>query len=215
MSLLTITKPKKGSKGTYVCPVESQTRVHIPCANLLDIRGSGNEYVVTLKCGRDVLNTISDIGESVLEYVKKYRVEWFKRTLSDELIDDYFTQCIAYHKRHGQILKLQCLNDLSELESGCVSLLIELKDVRFYKQKFVLEWEIVECGEQNSELINIDDEEEEPMPLDEDIAQMKEDYLQALRDKIGFYQSYIEKLSNATEYKEVSSICDDLHKILA
>jgi hypothetical protein len=107
-----------------------------------------------------------------------------------------------------------------------------LKKIRFYKQKFVIEWEIDEIEMMDSTFIDLDDccdeEEDLPSPREDDIVSLRQHYLkqveerirklndekQALESHIHIFEDLVEKVQRTNNFSEVSCICSDLDKLL-
>lgn len=238
-----IQKPKRDVNGTYHGLIFKNSKkelvsLHIKNACLEDIKEHASDFYLFIK-HKNVAKEIYDINNDVITCVKENCASWFKTNLSDDLIEEYFTSNIIYDKNRGQVIKFKCINDLSELQScangkTCAHITINLIAIRFYKQKFVVEWEveeidIVEDTEAKFvECDDTDDDEDVPVPYEEDIEALKQQYLNAatheltkIRDSIKklkereiSLQDLSTKLSTAENFSQVSAACDNLDNFL-
>lgn len=207
---LEILKPKRGKNDTYISSVKSETNINIDRAHIVSTKGR----VLILKVDNTVLRELVNLSEEVMEYVKQHKVEWFKRTLSDELIEEYFVHCIGYDRIHGQVLKLECLNDLTEIDVGCwAHIKLAMRTIRFHHDRFVIEWDVKDLFERSEcNLILFSDEEDPDDPPFDEIENVKREHIANLNAKIAVFVELKEELEAAMSYAEVSRVLD---KILA
>jgi hypothetical protein len=137
---------------------------------------------------------MDDLNSYIIENVKRNYQTWFVSNMNPDLIDDYYSSTLAYNKEHGDIIKLRCINtnlDTFEIKEGKANIDIIFKNLRFYKQKFVLECIIdkYEVHDSKYDLIedNIDDDvsdenEEFPEPDPEEIRTIKNNYISKLKN---------------------------------
>jgi hypothetical protein len=166
-------------------------------SKVISLKKNTSDYVLTFK-NRGMNNFMDDLNSYIIENVKKNYQTWFVSNMNPELIDDYYSTTLAYNKEHGDIIKLRCINlsdtDTETLESAIekkqkANISIIFKNLRFYKQKFVLECIIDECEihDNKYDLIedNIDDEvldeNEFPEPDPEEIRTIKNNYISKLK----------------------------------
>jgi hypothetical protein len=158
--------------------------------------------------------------------VKENCGSWFKSSLSDELIEDYFTSNIIYDKEMGQVIRFKCLNDISDLEQNVyVNVEMTLKKIRFFKQKFVIEWDIEEIEVMDQcaiiDLNEIEELEDIPVPLVEEIEALKTTYKTHMEKKIigvkcelAMLEKLVEKIGSVTTINDMITLQDELDKIL-
>lgn len=196
-------QPKKIDGNTYVCQLSEKKNSKKPIkisfndSKMISLKRNTSDHVLTFK-NRGMNNFMDDLNSYIIENVKKNYQTWFVSNMNPELIDDYYSTTLAYNKEHGDIIKLRCinLNDTEEtLESAIekkqkANISIIFKNLRFYKQKFVLECIIDQCEihDNKYDLIedNIDDEvldeNEFPEPDPEDIRTIKNNYISKLKN---------------------------------
>lgn len=233
-----IIKPKKNANGTYEGLIYKNLKkdlisLKIENAKIMALKVVQGDHYLFIK-HKTVAKEVYDINSDVITNVKDNCHSWFRNGLSGELIEDYFTSNIIYDKELGQVIKFKCLNDLSDLqENTSVNISITLKNIRFYKQKFVIEWDIdeIEVIDQIA-LIDLEDadsfSDDLPVPLEEDILSLKEHYLSIIKGELDKVENekadilkresilvgFSEEITQASDFSQVSILCDDLDKIL-
>ena len=234
MYKLKILKPKRNANGTYEGQIyrnhnKDLLNLKIDDAKIVSIKQHNEDFYLYIK-HKTVAKDICDINSDIIATVKNNCKSWFKNTLSDDLIEDYFTTNIIYDKVLGQVIKFKVLNDISELQKDTTAnISFTLKTIRFYKQKFVIEWDVDEVEISDSmclvELGEDADEEDIPEPLAEDIISIKDHYMGiinnglirlrsekgAIEDKEKALIALTEKIDAGNNLSEVS---DELDKIL-
>lgn len=214
ISQIIISRPKK-SDTTYVCPIyyENDTRDKLSCVldNLLLVAikplQQRNEFFIYVK-NKKINNFIYDLSKHIVEFVKDKSSAWFNNNMNTELIDDYFTNTLVYDKEKGDIIRLKIIGDESVLEDYInkkIKLTLIFDNLRFYRQKFVLESKITDI-ESVTESFDIkpidnqeessDDEYEEPSPSKDDIENIRAEILKISTD-------YIDDLKNKCKKIEV------------
>ena len=233
-----IIKPRKNTNGTYEGLIFKNIKkdlisLRIENAQIMAIKVLQGDHYLFIK-HKTIAKDVYDINSDVISNVKDNCNSWFKNGLSGELIEDYFTSNIIYDKGLGQVIKFKCINDLSDLQDNSfVNISITLRNIRFYKQKFVIEWDIDEIEVIDKvTLIDLEDadsfSDDVPSPLEEDIISLKEHYLCLIKDELskienerintlkreGILEGFSEKIKQAIDFSQVSILCDDLDKIL-
>lgn len=238
MYTLTISKPKKQENGTYEGKIytekKQQLKLFIKDAYIIKVNtindSEGYMYLKQHNTAKDMY----DLNNKVTDIVKDNCYSWFRINLSDELIEDYCCNNVMYDKKYGQIMKFKCVNDIQGIpKEARANLNITLQCIRFYKQKFVLEWivnevEPISCNG----FVDIDEdsfeEEEIPCPNKEEIDALKISYLDETTNKIKEIENaieelknkrislcnFIEKLNNANDFAKISRVCDELDILL-
>jgi hypothetical protein len=240
-SFITISKPRKQENGTYEGKVytdkKKHVKLHINNALVIKVKsGNDNQNYMYLK-ERSIAKDLYDLNNQVVEQVKENCFSWFRIHLNEDLIEDYCSSCVMYDKKFGQVLKFKCLNDISNIPCEThVNVDITLVGIRFYKQKFVLEWNVEQveqlCNMNISDLSDddsiVDDEYEVPCPDQEELATLKASYfaeasrrcdnimvsideLQKKRDSINLL---LEELQSLSDFTKISRVCDELDILL-
>ena len=244
-----IVKPKKCiDNGTYEGKIYIQNNtgkkkdivLQIQNINIISKKVSQKDLYICLryknsadkKSKRELIDKICDINSKVLQYVKDNCASWFRNTITDDLIEDYYSNIISYDKTLGQIYKFKLINPSDSIDDSIlnklVNIKIKLRNIRFFKQKFVLEW-IVEEIEilQDTETFDtcdddaLSDNEDIPYPLQEDICNLKKEYTCKLMEHIkrldrerSEFQEAIHSISGAMEFSILSKILEDIDNML-
>lgn len=195
-------QPKKIDGNTYVCQLSDKKNSKKPItisfndSKVISLKRNTSDYLLTFK-NRGMNNFMDDLNSHIIETVKRNYQTWFVSNMNPELIDDYYSTTLAYNKEHGDIIKLRCINvsDIETLESASeqkqkANITVTFKNLRFYKQKFVLECIVNQCDIRDSkyDLIedNIDDDVSEendfPEPDPEEIRTIKNNYISKLKN---------------------------------
>lgn len=195
MVTMKIERPKKDARGTFEGQIwksmstKERYQIVMKNAKIISTKQNGDEWYIYIKC-KEVIQDICDINDEVIDHVKKHCSSWFKSALSDDLIEDYFSNNLMYDKTHGQVVRLKCLNDLSEVENDeCVTMSVVLKQIRFFKQKFVLEWDIDEIeGVDPCAIVDLDGDDESSsdediVPVEEEIENIKAYAMNILKER--------------------------------
>lgn len=212
-----VNAPKKSSNSTYTCALYDGTDQKIEC----QIPGcyviSLDKNILFIKTDKKSLDCFSELGSTVVDLVKDNFKTWFpSSSISDDFIEEYFSDVIIYRKRYGDLLRLKFKDDSGFTEIPLkkrMTITVVLNNIRIYKQKFVLEWVMKTsdvADDSDSSLQPSDDDVEVDIPVDE----VREEYL----TKVG---SYINKLTQELDrYYEfrtlleranigtISKICD-------
>lgn len=227
---LIISKPKKQKDNTYEANIYMDTKknrltLNFENAFIVNKKSQEKNNYIFIVC-KKANKTILEVNGIILDNVKANCKSWFKNELSEDLIEEFFTNNIIWDKQHGQVLRLKCLNDLEDVPINQMSNInITLTSLRFYKQKFTIEWTInqIELIELK-DLENVEDsdsEEDIPAPLVEDIDSIKSNYTTLVKKKIEYYNGFIRELKSkykelkeTFEFPKVCAICDELDKLL-
>ena len=133
-----------------------------------------------------------DISSKITDTVKQNCEKWFNNNMKTELIDEYYDSPIKFDKTHGNVVKVTSYN--SSIESGKYNVILELKRIRFLKQKLHVEMSIEllepyesdsdedELFQENSDQYMTSDDEDcdFPEPIPEDIIQIRTRYIHSL-----------------------------------
>ena len=225
-----IEKPKKNANGTYDGMIyknskKEHVQLSISNAKVVKTRLHNSDWYLYIQ-HPSIAKQVSSINSEVIQIVKENCGSWFKSSLSDELIEDYFTSNIIYDKEMGQVIRFKCLNDISDLEQNVyVNVEMTLKKIRFFKQKFVIEWDIEEIEVMDQcaiiDLNEIEELEDIPVPLVEEIEALKTTYKTHMEKKIigvkcelAMLEKLVEKIGSVTTINDMITLQDELDKIL-
>lgn len=239
---LTISKAKK-KEGFYVCPVKGVFHIVFPRSSIIAIKETSNSLIIKSK-DKSITRYMDDLNDKILTIVKEHSSLWFNTRIDDDLIDEYYISTLQYDKRQGETIRLKVKN-LDEIEeakdfdsSSDVRIVVTLKGLKFFKQKFYPEFQIdlVEvlenetCDPMFNDEDHLDelfvDEDEHPLPSFEEVMTMKEECLRSLkktcdelaeklRDIELLYNERFEKLtslSNCERMNEIIELCEKYRK---
>lgn len=205
VSDVVVMKPKKDGS-TYFASF-SYLKKSQPLVIHLDsvacIKSKQNLYVKS----KAFMNYMVDLNEHIVETVKSKCSSWFNSNMDTELIDEYYVNPLKYDKENGYLVKI----GESDVESGKYTLTLEATGLRFLKQKFNIEWSILEISQAEEIEFAIDDdneseelsEEDIPEPIPDDVNDMKEKYNNTLD---GLLEKYL------VEYNRIKDIVSSLQK---
>ena len=220
-----IAKPRKQDDGTYFADIYSvsqqQTKpsrytLSLQHAYVKDVKELKREKVrtddsstYTLSIQQDnIVPEIVRLNDDVLSIVKASCVSWFKANLTSELIEEYYANNIMYDKK-GRYLKFRCVNDLSGVPTRTiVNITMVLQGIRFYKQQFVLEWNVdeVEIIEDDSN-VSVDEDiydHDIPEPFHEDVAGIRAKQMARLQAAVeGIQQEIDTKRKHLSELQRI------------
>ncbi len=188
-----ITTPKKRENGSFSGNIYLQEKNNrfilllpksLVISNKYIDESSSYIYIKNVKFN----NIMYDINDSIIEIVKSKCNEWFKNSLNPSLIEEYYTNTIVYDRKHGDLLRLKCIDYDKHIENDKYqSLTITLLNIRFYKQKFVIEWKVQLVDDNDilseAETLSLVDEDL-ALPDFEDMNNIKNDYIEKINKKI-------------------------------
>jgi hypothetical protein len=232
-----ISKPKRQENGTYQASILQDKNgkrfpfvLKIKQAYIFGIKEMKRDaktedepsYALLFK-HHSIIDTLYDINQEVIDIVKAQCSSWFKTSLTDDMIDDYFVNNIMYDSKKGKYIKIKCINDISEVPVNVmVNLEISLQHIRFYKQQFVLEWvvdevEIIDGSPTTEHEEEADDDI--PYPTEDDIHDIKsrirktsQVVLEKVNAKLSMLQKYKESITNRLTEIHASQ---DIHRVIA
>jgi len=220
-----ISKPKKSDGGTYTCQMKD-TMLKLPGSVVVGLKQlTPDEFVLYIK-NKKMYNDIYDINQNIIDTVKNNCTTWFNSNMNTDLIEDYFSNTLIYDKKHGDVIKLKFVDSASEdvVLDQKADIVIECKQLRFYKQKFVLECELKsfethDFAIDSDDGIDITDEEEDiPCPNEEELTAIKKDYLKKidemqhnLSEKLKTVVGFSERFQTA-DFKGIAKVIQDFEE---
>jgi hypothetical protein len=229
--------PRKLDGSTYSCQLFQGTKKSNICIlfNKVKIISSESTSLLFKSTKDDMHNLMFDLNTHIVETVKKNYHNWFVSNMNPEYIEEYYSNTLIYNKEHGDLIKLKCISGTELIKNynknKKYDIEIIFKNLRFYKQKFVLECTIKSCEESNNnyDLIDIDnsdidnsDNEEMPEPEPEEVLLIKKTYLKNIKtyikniknnikdleDKKNILFNLMAKLEISEHYSEIVSLCE-------
>lgn len=236
---LHITKPKKRENGTYAGNIfvseKERYRLNAPNSVIVGEKGiSEAEKYIYIK-NRKINNAICDLNKAVIDVVKENCYSWFKNNINAELVDEYYTNTIVYDKKYGDLIRLKVIDLEHEVPlNQPVHLQLDLVNIRFYKQKFVIEWVLQEVRTSTLDVRSLfdveetDSEEEIALPLSEDMMSICDEYKCVLSDRKAMLEEEKERiehklkelmkleeaLGGVTSEESFFHVCENLDKFL-
>lgn len=161
LSKLVISKPKKTDDSLFGKITYNDCQVHLHFYNIDIIKHKRikqlTKYysVIFMKIPKSLCQQMIEFDNHCIEQVKSNIGGWFSKTLDENVIEEYYTTSVIINNNEGFMLKLK-LQGTSEdmLEPQKVDVVIALKGLRFYKQRFIPEWEIVNIKPVYDDFIN-------------------------------------------------------------
>ena len=237
MQSLLIGKPRKHDSNTYTANVYWENKYNFFKLDLKNVlvatcKTSGDDVYVCMK-SKAHNNTFADLNATVIDIVKDNCAKWFNNNMSADLIEDYYSNTLVYDKKHGNLIRVKCLSvDAEEIPQGKVcNISLTLKSLRFYKQKFVLEWDMDDIEMVKGDVIVPDDDDdvdlsddEIPMPHDEDLEDIRCEYvdkatclsaelaskLDALLVQKNRLDELVDKIRVEKQYNAFLGLCEEL-----
>lgn len=222
---IVIGKARK-NEGFYICNVTTLDKspfvVTIDKAQVLTIKETSNTVILKSKC---CVRYMDDLNDKIIDVVKQNSSNWFSTSIDNELIDEYYISTLQYDKKRGETIRIKVRNIDEIIDkpiSGHVKLVLVLKYLKFYKQKFFAEFNIesVETTELCNDVFlddDCEDDQEYALPSYEEVQAIRMDCLQKLyssRNKIleqmEQCQTQSQKLDDAIENLEM---CTDMNQI--
>jgi hypothetical protein len=249
VSRIEFSRPRKIDGSTYTCQLyemigrEKQSiSLVFPKSKILSLKSSSNnastnESTLYFKCKDDLHKLMFDFNHHIIDVVKKNYQTWFVSNMSPEFIEEYFSNTLTYHKDHGQMIKLKCVGGFELIPkntspSARYDINVVFNNLRFYKQKFVLECIIKGCEESDSkyELIDDDDsdmhcsDDELPEPEPEEVRKIKKVYLKKLKQQQDKLQKQLDEIESkkdevyqlmtslelSEQFCEIVTICEQI-----
>ena len=136
------------------------------------------------------------------------------------LVEEYFINTLVYKKNIGDLLKIKLIpeSDLNLDINSDYSMRLTLKHLRFYKQKFVIEFTIKSIKSVNNTLEIVDDSASEysdtPEPNESDIEYIRNECLTKLDNKIDYYNTLKNTLVNSKIPINTLNIIDNISSAL-
>jgi hypothetical protein len=243
VSNIEFSTPRKLDGSTYTCQLyhknnnNTKSNVCILFNKVQIISNDNNTLILKSSKKDDMQNIMFDLNAYIIENVKNNYQHWFVSNMNPEYIEEYYSNTLIYNKEHGDLIKLKCISGnelINPKDNTKYDIEIIFKNLRFYKQKFVLECTIKNCEESNTkyELINDNesiqesdnDDEMMPEPEPEELLLIKNSYIKKiksinkninnnikeLQDKKNLLINLMAELQISEQYSEIVSICEQI-----
>jgi hypothetical protein len=146
---LTIQKPKKHQESLFGKIVSGEdNNVSLFFYNVRIVKHKrvshhdGAYTVLYLKVSKDILRKVIEFDDFCKEHVRMNATRWFSKSLDENVIDEYYMSSIVMSPTDGCLVKLKLKNAEDLLKIMRYDVLLAIRGLRFYKQRFVAEWEM-------------------------------------------------------------------------
>lgn len=176
---LTISKPKKTEDSLFGSMALDNNRLNIHYYNVevmkhTKIRHLTKYYTVLfLKVSKTICKKMLEFDSHCVDQVRDNISGWFAKALDENVIEEYYTNSVSICKSNGFVLKLKLQGGDDILESGKYNLIVSLKGLRFYKQRFIPEWEIVGAERLEEDFLNSIVEDDDDVWKEEDTVEVE------------------------------------------
>lgn len=127
------------------------------------------------------LTKIAEFDEYVKGHVRSNVSKWFTKSLDENVIDEYYVSSLSVLPSDGCVGRFKIINNGSALaDARKCDLLLAIKGIRFFKQRFVAEWELRAVKRLPDDFVNsLLSDESEAEEVDDDVLPSK-DILQSI-----------------------------------
>ncbi len=224
---LIINKPKK-SNGTYVCYIDQPFKLVLNNSQLVYIKENTDDSQFVFLKNKQLFDYFCDLNDYIINVVKKNCGKWFNTNMNPDSIDDYFTNTIVYDKTHGDLIKLKITGEDKidkDLLNQKLNVTLTANNLRFYKQKFVLET-LLDSHEITCDIIDFssddevlsEEEDDEPLPSASELLEMKTEVINSCEQNIKELELKIknlaEELDRFNNIKSKMEQTEDIHEII-
>jgi hypothetical protein len=232
---LVVSKPRKSENNTYTCQVSmskkgSPLTIPLDNATIVCKKSINGQNFLFIK-NKEMYNFFYDLSVRTIEIVKSRCTEWFNNRMNTELIEDYYVNNLVYDKKYGDIIKVKCIGDDNTVENQKCNIQLCVEQLRFFKQKFVLECSISSFESVQSFIEEEDasddgffEEEEVPFPDEDEIQAIRDEYLakidealvpikeqiDSLRSRANEIEGTRQRLVDSDSLDKVMKMCEDL-----
>lgn len=179
----------------------------------------GDYSVIYIKVPRPVLHTLAEFDEHAKAHVRENAARWFTKSLDENVIDEYYMSSLVTLPKDGTVAKLKLIGSpsIELLDPGRYDLMLGIKGLRFFKQRFVAEWELLAVKRLGDDMVSSFVEEEdsesgeadaaEVLPTDEEMANIVSHLRARLDASIAPMQQKIARLVELRNELEKNSKC--------
>lgn len=128
----------------------------------------GAYTVLYMRASKDVVKKMIEFDEFCKTHVRSNASKLFTKSLDENVIDEYYTASVTMTPRDGCLIKLKLQNAEDDLlEALRYDLLLRIQGLRFYKQRFVAEWELCGIRKLENDFVNSYDDSDEDALFDD------------------------------------------------
>jgi hypothetical protein len=221
---IAIYKPRKTDDSLFgkICYNDKQLNLHF--TNLQVIKHKKIKHltkyytVLFLKVSKSICKSIIEFDNHCIDQVKSNIASWFSKALDENVIEEYYTSSIALSEKDGFYIKLKLQGTDDMLDCTKIDIVVALKGLRFYKQRFIPEWEIVNMKRIDDDFLNSikSDEDDGEVWQDENILDIPEPDEEELED---IYEELHNKLDDKfriinKKYVKYASLVEEINCLL-
>jgi hypothetical protein len=225
-SQVTISKPKKQDDslfGKITHGGEAALKVYLYGIQSIRHKAVGEYSVMYAKVPRKVLRALAEFDEHAKEHVRDNAARWFTKSLDENVIDEYYMSSMVTLPTEGTVAKLKLVGDKPHiLEPGRYDLLLRVKGLRFFKQRFVAEWELVAVKRLGDDLVSsfVEDDDDESshddlegdgesvmMPTEDDLASISAHLQEEIETRLAPLQREVARLLQLRSELEQNTKC--------
>lgn len=214
ISDLIIARPKR-AEGSFVCDIKTPFKIDLSGSIFIGSKPTNDGCQIVFLSNKKMHNFFYDLNNRIIEIVKAHCTQWFNTSMSPDIIEDYYVNTIVYDKTYGDLIKLKIIGDdlvSPDLSNQTLNITLNACNIRFYKQKFVLETSI-ENYEIATERIEFSDEEDIAFPSVQELEEMKKEVLTMLQIRIDELESQLEKVQDSWKIMNDASDPDEIVRI--
>jgi hypothetical protein len=179
----------------------------------------GAYTVLYIKSSKEIIRKLVEFDDFCKEHVRLNASRWFAKSLDENVIDEYYMSSVLVSPSDGCLIKLKLRNVEDLLDVLRYDVLLSVRGLRFYKQRFVAEWEL--CGVKRLETDFVssyddgDSDEEEIFGgaagvevTDEDLQAVTTDLIVRVESRIELVKGQIDPLQK--ELERLNGVRDQL-----
>jgi hypothetical protein len=150
MGSLSIQKPKKHQDSLFgkIVGDDGNATYYFYNVNVIKHKRvshhDGAYTVLYVKTPKDIVRKLVEFDDFCKDHVRMNATRWFAKSLDENVIDEYYMSSVVVSPSDGCLVKLKLRNVEELLEPMRYDVLLSIRGLRFYKQRFVAEWEL--CG---------------------------------------------------------------------
>jgi hypothetical protein len=162
-----INKPKKTEDSLFGKISYDDTTLNLHLSNIEVVNHKKIKHltkyytVLFVKVKKPMCLRILELDNHCIQQVKDHISSWFSKALDENVIEEYYTSSIHLSKMNEYIFKLKLQGSDDIMENGKYDMVITLKGLRFYKQRFIPEWELVTIQPVENDFLNSIDTDDE------------------------------------------------------
>lgn len=159
--------------------------------------------VLILKANKRICKKLLEFDQQCIAHVKKNVGGWFTKLLDENVIEEYYTSSVSLDN-NGFVIKIKLQSSDTILPKGKYDLKLLAKGLRFYKQRFIVEWDIVEYKHLDIDFINAFEEECSETWGDDNSVDDIEEVLPSQQDLEEIYETIFNQLVRNKAEKEAT-----------